>query len=309
MLSEIKQILRKYIYYNLIRKRLLRYPVFPSQLWIENTNCCNASCVMCPREKLSRKQGFMELHLFEKLIAEASRFKDILTRLHLHNFGEPLLDKELFQRIQLAKNSGIKTVYLVTNAALLLPEKSREIILSGLDELKVSFYGTDPETYNATMVGLDFEKAFRNINNFLSIRRNLKSLTPRLIVQYLPTKTNKCRVEEFSKMMRPLLNKKAGDSLNIFQLHNYGDGRLYVKLGRISRICHFPWHTMVVLYDGNVVLCSPDYNGIQVMGNVYKNTIQQIWLGEYYAKVREDFKRFEYGLYPVCLNCTVARSQ
>jgi len=45
---------------------VLFYPYYryhlplPAVILIENTNCCNAQCVMCPRETLTRKRGFME---------------------------------------------------------------------------------------------------------------------------------------------------------------------------------------------------------------------------------------------------------
>jgi len=72
---------------------------------------------------------------------------------HLHGFGEPLLDESLPERIRLAKSCGIKHTYLVTNASLLFPETARKIIHAGLDTMKISFYGTDEESYHATMNG------------------------------------------------------------------------------------------------------------------------------------------------------------
>ena len=32
----------------------------PAVMMIENTNNCNAQCVMCPGDRLSRKRGFMD---------------------------------------------------------------------------------------------------------------------------------------------------------------------------------------------------------------------------------------------------------
>ena len=52
---------------SLAKTPLLFYPHYkyhlplPSVLMIENTNHCNAECVMCPRDTLSRKRGFMVL--------------------------------------------------------------------------------------------------------------------------------------------------------------------------------------------------------------------------------------------------------
>ena len=122
---------------SLAKTPLLFYPYYrthlplPAVILIENTNCCNAQCVMCPRETLTRKRGFMEFGLFEKIMKElsgASR-KPVV---HLHGFGEPLLDALLPERIKLAKTCGIKQTYIVTNASLLFPETARKIITCGI---------------------------------------------------------------------------------------------------------------------------------------------------------------------------------
>jgi hypothetical protein len=190
---------------SLAKTPLLFYPHYkyhlplPSVLMIENTNHCNAECVMCPRDTLSRKRGFMDFGLFDKIITEVSsvRRKPVT---HLHGFGEPLLDKLLAERIQLANTCGIKRTYIVTNASLLFPETSRKIISAGLAKMKISFYGTDEESYNNTMKRLNFKVTFQNIKDFLRIRKEMKSDNPRLILQYLPNETNNAKTAEFRSL-------------------------------------------------------------------------------------------------------------
>ena len=100
----------------LILKSLERthfFPPFPPEVNIENTNVCNAECVMCPREKLTRPYGFMDFSLFEKIVKEISRRRFTTKSIHFHNFGEPLLDKLLPARIRLAKKYGIQHTYFV----------------------------------------------------------------------------------------------------------------------------------------------------------------------------------------------------
>lgn len=297
---------RKFIYDPYARAKLVASD-FPPEVWIENTNACNARCVMCPREKLTRKLGFMDFALFEKLINEISCFNDKVGRVHLHNYGEPLLDKDLPGRIKLAKDYGIRHTYFVTNGSLLTPEMSRQIIEAGLDEFKVSFYGTDRETYNATMRELDFDRSIQNVMAFFSVRQRLLARRPGVIIQYLVQPSNMAKTREFLDIFRPLINKELGDSLSIGHLHNFGGGRDYRKVIKVSGICNYPWRTMVILHDGRVVTCCLDYNGLQVMGNVNKQTIEEIWNGDAYQKARESFKGLDYGDYPVCGKCDIIR--
>ena len=298
---------------SLAKTPLVFYPHYkyhlplPTVLMIENTNHCNAECVMCPRDTLSRKRGFMDFGLFEKIMKEVSsvRRKPVT---HLHGFGEPLLDKLLAERIQLAKTCGIKHTYIVTNASLLFPETSRKIIGVGLDKMKISFYGTDEESYNTTMKRLNFKVTFQNITEFLRIRKDMERGNPRLILQYLPNETNHAKTEEFKALWSSLIDTKVGDCLNVSSLHNYGGGRAYNHLGKkIVSVCYFPWTSMSVLWDGRVVTCCMDSNGVQVLGDLNSQTVQEVWNGPVLSGARDNFRKLDYSNYPVCLSCDWVR--
>jgi len=298
---------------SLAKTPLLFYPHYkyhlplPTVLMIENTNHCNAECVMCPRDTLSRKRGFMDFGLFEKIMKEVSsvRRKPVT---HLQGFGEPLLDTLLAKRIQLAKTCGIKHTYIVTNASLLFPETSRKIIGAGLDKMKISFYGTDEESYNTAMKRLNFKVTYQNITEFLRIRKDMKRGIPRLILQYLPNETNHAKTEEFKALWSSLIDTKVGDCLNVSSLHNYGGGRAYNHLGKkIVSVCYFPWTSMSVLWDGRVVTCCMDSNGVQVLGDLNSQSIQEVWNGPVLSGVRDNFRKLDYSNYPVCLSCDWVR--
>jgi hypothetical protein len=294
---------------SLVRTPLLYFPYYrshlpwPAQILIENTNCCNALCVMCPRDTLTRKHGFMEFALFEKIMAELSgaRRKPVV---HLHGFGEPLLDLLLPERIKLAKACGIKQTYIVTNASLLFPETARSLILAGLDTMKISFYGTDEASYNNTMRQLDFKVSLKNIKDFMQIRNELKRSNPKLILQYLPQQANGAQRAEFQSLWRSLSNKIASDCLNISSLDNFGGGKSYNQVGeRIMSVCFYPWSAMSVLWDGRAVTCCVDYNGMQGIGDLNVQSIREIWNGPELSTIRKNFGRLDYSGFPTCLRC------
>lgn len=70
-------------------------PFRASQVGLENTNHCNAACVMCPREKQTRPLGYMDLAHSERPIKEIAEHNDVVERVHMRNFGEPLRDYQL----------------------------------------------------------------------------------------------------------------------------------------------------------------------------------------------------------------------
>ena len=298
---------------SLARTPLFFYPYYryhlpwPSAILIENTNCCNAQCVMCPREKLTRERGFMEFGLFEKIIREVSSAGRTPV-VHLHGFGEPLLDESLPERIRLAKACGIKHTYLVTNASLLFPETSRKIIAAGLDTMKISFYGTDEASYQATMRRLHFKVTIHNIREFVRIRKELGKRTPKLILQYLPQEANEAKTKEFQSLWRSVLDKRAGDRLNRSALHNYGGGRAYNRVGeRIVSVCFYPWAALSVLWDGRAVTCCMDYNGVQEVGDLNSQSVMEIWHGPVLSAIRRNFGKLDYSGFPTCQGCDWVR--
>ena len=294
---------------SLARTPLLYYPYYrfhlpwPSVVMIENTNCCNARCVMCPRDTLTRERGFMEFGLFEKIMKELSGASRKPT-IHLHGFGEPLLDTLLPERIRLAKACGIENTYIVTNASLLFAETSRKLIDAGLDSMKISFYGTDEESYQSTMGRLDYQVTLQNIKDFMRIRKELKKSKPKLILQYLPQETNGAKTGEFQSMWRSLPDKIAGDRLNISSLDNFGGGKSYNIVGKkIGSVCFYPWTALSVLCDGRAVTCCVDYNGAQEVGDLKLQSIREIWNGPVMSEIRSNFGKLDYSGYPTCLCC------
>ena len=303
----IRLLLKLYVL-RFYRNANLKYTNFPPEIWIENTNHCNAECTMCPRDTHIRDKGVMDFDLYCKLITEISLHKNIVDRVHMHNFGEPLLDKKIYKKVRLAKDLGIKLLYFVTNASLLSKNNSEKIIKSGLDEMKISFYGIDEDSYNHTMKNLDFNKTIENVRQFFKVRRRLKSTTPKVVLQLLPQKNNDLDFQnKWISIFNGIIDKGVGDSLYISNLKNFGEGREFISTsGKTAvNVCRHPWKEMVILYDGSVAPCCFDYNGRIKLGSVVDNSIYKIWNGEKYKKIRKDFKNLDYENYNICKACDV----
>ena len=70
-----KNYIKRHIWRHYTNKFRLKLYDFPPEVWIENTNHCNASCVMCPRESHFREKGIMNIDLYKKIIQELSIYK------------------------------------------------------------------------------------------------------------------------------------------------------------------------------------------------------------------------------------------
>ena len=170
--------------------------------------------------------------------------------------------------------------------------------------MKISFYGTDAESYRATMRGLDFKVALNNVRDFVRIRKELKKRTPKLILQYMPQEANGTRTEEFQSLWRSVLDKRAGDCLNISSSDNFGGGRAYNLVGdRIVSVCFYPWTALSVLCDGRAVTCCVDYDGLQGVGDLNVQSVTEIWNGPVLSEIRRNFGKLDYTGCPTCLRC------
>lgn len=297
---------------NILYYRFLYKADFPEILHIESTNACNAECLICAREKMTRAIGFMDFMLFKKIIDECSKYRYFIREIHLHGYGEPLLDKSLFDKISYAKKAGIKKVYFVTNASLLDSETAKRLISSGLDSIKFSFYGATKETYEKIHVGLKYEETENNIRNFINIRQGMKSGKPSVNIQFVPQRDNYAQYQEFLRKWTPVIDKGKGDRIEKFYLHNWIYGRKYNtdKNGRKRlKSCAIPFYIMQILWNGDVVPCVFDFDGKMSLGQVRTKSVRQVWNNEQYRALRAHHSKRAFNRMPLCLGCDQLRGQ
>src|SRR3954449_8987820 len=115
----------------------------PVCLYLETTNRCNLLCTTCPRsfEDLEAPAD-MSWQLFTRIV---DQFPNI-ARVVLHGVGEPMMVRALPRMIRYLKDRGTYVLFN-TNGTLLTPRKGRELIDSGLDELRVSLDAAEPAAF------------------------------------------------------------------------------------------------------------------------------------------------------------------
>ena len=272
---------------------------FPKQIRIENTTLCNAHCTICPREKLTRPQGVMDLEFFIDLAGQCARGGT--AEMHLQGYGEPFLDKWIFQKISVAKELGIPYTFMVTNASLLNEERIEKLLASGLDKLKISFYGTDAEEYEAVHRNLSFDEVRRNVEDLLKTKKRMGLKKPVISVKYIGS---------LWRFPRFVLQWWPRAVVSYSGLHNYVDGKRFnrAKVERGERTCPMVTRPiMQVLWDGKVVPCCYDFNGKMVLGDLREQRVQEVWNGPKYEEFRDIHRRRDYKQIPFCLGCDKLR--
>jgi len=266
----------------------------------EVTDHCNASCIMCPRDKHehAREHGIMDQAAYERSIDEVVALgaqKVVLT-----GFGEPMLDKRLELKIAYAKSKGLST-YIISNGSILNSKRARTILEAGLDEIRVSFYGMQPSTYNAVMQGLDFDKTMKGMTEFLRLRDELGAKT-KVQVSYLEMEENKIDSGRFQEYWEPLV-----DAIEIWRPHNFGDGRDYrerIEQVEVKTSCGRPENgPLQIQWNGEVIPCCYDYNNQIILGNAFTQPVLDILNGPKYRLLRWAHRNKQFNAFPYCDQC------
>ena len=158
----------------------------PHCVFIEVTNNCNLLCETCPRTFTTYEEP--KTLNWENFLKIVEQFPD-MERAVLHGIGEPLLNKDLPRMITYLKARGVFVLFN-TNATLLTPDWSRQLIDSGLDELRCSIDGADPKTYAAIRGAPLLHKIVKNLTEFIRIQREMGAASPRASIWMTGMKEN-----------------------------------------------------------------------------------------------------------------------
>jgi MoaA/NifB/PqqE/SkfB family radical SAM enzyme len=148
----------------------------PVCLYLETTNRCNLLCTTCPRtyEELEPPAD-MSWDLFTSIVDQIPR----LERAVLHGVGEPMLVKHLPRMVRYLKDRGTYVLFN-TNGTVLNEKNGRALIEAGLDELRVSFDASNPESYRAIRGKNYFNRILKNVKAFRELQEREGHVKPRV---------------------------------------------------------------------------------------------------------------------------------
>ena len=250
------------------------------ELRIETTSKCNAKCIMCPREKMTRPLVTMPTGHFKYLASQGHALG--VQTVSLFGHGEPLLDNELSDKIRYCSEAQFDT-FITSNASLLSPDSSYELLEAGLSHIRFSAHGFG-DNYNKVHSGLSWLRFLENVGEFLRVRNELDSDCA-VSVSVIPMHGED--VETIRRFWEPLV-----DFLEVWKPHNWADGREYrSKTVKRKKTCGRPESGPIQIQaDGLVIVCCWDYDGKMVVGDTNKNTLEEILQSEAFDEIRHRHK-------------------
>ncbi|MCD4745131.1 MAG: radical SAM protein, partial [Bacteroidales bacterium] len=257
----------------------------PYSISFEPTTSCNLRCPECPSglNQFTRPTGNLTFELFQNTTDQLSQY---LFYMILYFQGEPFLNPDFFKIVKYAVKKKIYTA-TSTNAHFLNDENAKLTIESGLNRLIISLDGIDQETYSAYRIGGNYEKVIKGIKNIVKWKKQLKSATPYIIIQFLVFRLNEHQIDDIKKLGENLgvdevriktaqfYDFKNGNPL-IPTLNKYTrykkqiDGTYSIK-SKLPDYCYRMWSSCVITWDGLIVPCCFDKDAKYKLGDLKDN--------------------------------------
>lgn len=174
----------------------------PYLLIIDPCNYCNLRCPLCPTGmgELGRAQSMMSFDCFQRYFDPHAPY---LFEVYLHNWGESLMNKDIFRMIEYAQARNVGT-NLSSNMVAPTSTHLDGILDAGLEYLVVSLDGVDQQSYGKYRVRGNFERVIENMSELIRRRNQRNKKTPMVEWQYIVMRHNEDRVEEAEKLAKSI---------------------------------------------------------------------------------------------------------
>lgn len=286
----------------------------PVKVTLQTNDTCNLDCPHCQIPR-AEKRPKMSVEVFEQVVDELF---PTLIELHPSNVGEALL-WPLFPRLcdEMARHGVL--LDLTTNGTLLTEERVgwiRPIVR----DVKVSFDGATPETFERLRRGATFAEVCVNVRRLVERLRGAPA-RPAIALQMTLMRSN---YHELPALVR-LAAKLGAARVKAYHLFSFSptmdNESLMHDLGvwpavlsaaleegeRLGvdvqcaepeatngsslslGVCHLPWHEAWIDIDGSVLPCHS--HGGDSAGNVLEASFAAAWNGPLYRKIRRAFSR------------------
>ena len=246
----------------------------PTEIEISESGTCNRTCSFCPRSATNfiDKKEFITNTLHEKLCLELKELNYRGT-IRYSGFVEPMLDKNIFNLINMARNYLPESnIEMVTNGDPLNLKRLKRLFESGLNKILISAYDGKEES----------EKLEE-----LCIQANLTK--KQYIVRH--------RYYSEEKDFGITLSNRSG-------LMTDAEFKIDALKEPLKKPCYIPSYTFFLDYQGDVLMCPHDWGKKVILGDLNKEKLKDIWFSKKFMGIRKMLNKSNRNFKP-CNVCDV----
>jgi sulfatase maturation enzyme AslB (radical SAM superfamily) len=281
---------------------------------LEFNSSCNLRCRWCALDH-AKPRRVMTPEILAKVLDD---LRDPLfaglRRLDLHNGGETLLHPDLpaMLAVLATKKNALPSgavVALLTNAMLLSPRKSVQIIASrAVTQMRFSLDGGTPALFESIRQGAKWAIVRRNVAAFCEANEAAgHPMATEAICLIEPEGLPGGFDPEFAALLARL------DKISPRHPHNWDgskelgvDDTSYREIAgdRHGEVCFLLERNLVVLPDGRVTVCCNDLNGRGVIGSVLESSLAELAAGPKRQAMLAAFRDTGCRGVPLCRSCS-----
>lgn len=285
---------------------------FPKYVELQTTSKCNSYCSICPYGLVEGKFEHQKMsdELINKVLDECEKHKDEIENIVPYVNNEPFLDTRMVDILRNIKRRGLK-VEISTNGSCLTEEIAKAIVDERLiDDFRISFFAAEKEDYNKLMPRLNYDHVVKNVKFFAEYNKSkgnpVHANMIMILVENLDMQENIDKVEAmFGIKVRPFgYLDRAGTNKNKNKLLAKEEMLESRLVGCSTRR---PNEWLSILANGDIYLCTQDWNRENRIESVAEKSIEEVWHSESYNHYRDMiFGRKNYPKDFICTKCKIA---
>jgi MoaA/NifB/PqqE/SkfB family radical SAM enzyme len=248
------------------------------------------------------RKGIMDLKLFKNILGQIKNYAKVI---QLYWMGEPLMNKNLFDKIRLCKNDTQAKVIISTNGSLLNDGNIISLLESGVDKIIVSMdAATNNDIYSNIRKGGNLDRLNNSVEKLIAEnkKRNKKVA---IFLQFIQLYENESQKEAF-------LNRwsKFDCMTNLSCLYSWCNQMpelsekspfLSPMIGTERVACSDLWFKACIRFDGEVSLCCFDWNNSVSLGSLENDNLRTIWNNKLINQIRSEHR--ENKFIRLCYKC------
>lgn len=205
-----------------------------------------------------------------------------LIEVSLYDIGEPLWCEDLINFIAYASKRNIGTSISTTLSLQKEDHYWKELVSSGLDYLIVAIDGVTEEVYRQYRINGDFPLVMKNLHTILRYKELCSS---KLIIEWqmIEFDWNRHEIEQAKTMAKAL-----GMDFNL--ISNIATTRAQAQSNKQfnrKANCLLPYLIFIANVYGEVNPCYKYYNQHMQLGNIYRESFEDIWNNSQIQEIRD----------------------
>lgn len=274
---------------------------------LETHTVCNQGCYFCPVSVDRRAPYFMPTELFDRLIGELAAYRDTIEAVSTINYNEPTVDRRFVDQIRAIKAAGMPPA-VVTNGWGLTREVLDELAeMGGVRHLIVNLSTLDRERYR---VDRGADHVVRVLGNLEYARTMPLAEDMKIVVLG--------RGDDVHRGDFAAIADRFAGSHFVTEYHVVMDRAGHLDVGLRpeaphQRLCGCenvgsrPLQHIHITPHGSCVLCCEDYDERYLVGDLTRQSLEEVLTGDVMAMMR----RWTYGLEEapddfICRKCVFA---